>query len=143
MKDIKDFDADWALNVCMNKDNVSFKFPIIQDIGESAFMSALIATACGLKPGIVVADLMDHFHGFRCLDEEARYCTIVFGPLFIQLGFRAAGLRDTGARVNFCSDVMIKFQEVMYPDIYLVEVPVARFNGSKWIVKRFISLLQH
>ena len=36
----------------------------------------IIAVICGYKPGILVTDLMEHFHGFMVRDDDAWYCTI-------------------------------------------------------------------
>ena len=68
---------------------------------------------------------------------------VLIGDFMFQLGFRAAGLRDTGARVNFLSDLFVRALESLYPDIFTLKVDFKEFNGTFWSDTRVISLLDH
>lgn len=143
MKNVRGFDADKALNTVINTDDISFTFLCHKTISEAGLAVHLKAKLEGSVPGLVVADLYDHFHGFKVEASEARFCTIVIDEYFIQLGFRAAGLRCTETRVNLMSDIFIRALGVLYPELYVMHVDFRRFNGNFWENTTVVSLLKH
>ena len=90
MKGISGFDPEKALNAVMNQSNKSFTFPTPKVIEETTLMSLILSVVNKAKPGIIIADLYDHFHGLMVHPDHARFLTIVIGPVFIQLEIRAA-----------------------------------------------------